>query len=119
MNTSVAYKTSLVLFSLFNPGKVEEHKHVLRQLAAELEIVQNRLGTDRERPEDCDLARELGHNIRNKLLIVSLWESLGFTEMPEEIRSRIAPVAHRAQIANPARESFSRVSICTTASSSN
>jgi hypothetical protein len=36
---------------------------------------------------------DLGHKIRNKLLIVSLWESLGFTEMPPEIRRLVTPVS--------------------------
>lgn len=93
MNTAFAYKTSLVLTALFNPLKIEQDTHVLRQLAADLDVVQNRLGTDRERLEDCERARELGHEIRNKLLIVSLWESLGFTEMPPEIRRLVTPVA--------------------------
>lgn len=93
MNTSFACKTSLLLASLFNPGKIERDKHILRQLVADLDIVQHRLGTDDERPDDCELARDLGHKIRNKLLIVSLWESLGFTEMPPETRRQITPVA--------------------------
>ena len=93
MNTGFAYKTSLVLTSLFNPLKIEQDKGLLRQLAIELDIVQNRLGTAKERPADCELARDLGHKIRNKLLIVSLWASLGFTEMPPEIRRRITSVA--------------------------
>ncbi|MFT3870648.1 MAG: hypothetical protein QM715_19530 [Nibricoccus sp.] len=97
MNTSFACKTSLILTSLFNPGKIERDKHLLRQLAVELEVVQNRLGTSNERADDCELARGLGHEIRNKLLIVSLWESLGFTEMPPEIRRQIAPIA-RAEV---------------------
>jgi len=92
MNATFSYTTS-VLSSLFNPRKIEQDKHVLRQLAADLDVVQHRLGTDKERPEDCDLARDLGHQIRNKLLIVSLWASLGFTEMPPEIRRQITPVA--------------------------
>ena len=92
MNAAFSYKP-LALTSLFNPLKVEQHKQVLRQLAADLDVVQNRLGTDRERPKDCDLARDLGHQIRNKMLIVSLWASLGFTEMPPEVRRLITPVA--------------------------
>lgn len=92
MNTSFACKTSVLLTSLFNPGKIERDKYVLRQLAGELNVVQSRLGTADERPDDCELARNLGHEIRNKLLIVSLWESLGFTELPPEIRRRITPI---------------------------
>lgn len=91
MNATFSYKT-LTLSSLFNPIKIEQDKHALRQLAADLDVVQIRLGTDNERPNDCELARDLGHKIRNKLLIVSLWESLGFTEMPAEIRRYIRPV---------------------------
>ena len=45
MNAAFSYPTS-VLSSLFNPKKIEQDKHVLRQLAADLDFVQNRLGTE-------------------------------------------------------------------------
>jgi len=92
MNSAFSYEP-IILSSLFNPTKTERDKQILRQLAADLDVVQNRLGTDKERPEDCDLARDLGHKLRNQMLIVSLWASLGFTEMPPEIGRLITPVA--------------------------
>jgi hypothetical protein len=91
MNAAFSYK-SLVFSALFNPLKVEQDKQVLRQLVAQLDVVQNRLGTDQERLDDCELARDLGHQIRNKLHIVSMWASLGFIEMPPEIKRLIRRV---------------------------
>jgi hypothetical protein len=91
MNAAFSYPTS-VLSSLFNPRKIEQDKQILRQLVADLDVVQNRLGTDQERTDDCELARDLGHQIRNKLHIVSLWASLGFIEMPPEIKRLIRRV---------------------------
>ncbi|MFT3781216.1 MAG: hypothetical protein QM790_04305 [Nibricoccus sp.] len=91
MNAALSCKT-LALSSLFNAGRIERDKDILRQLADELDVVQSRLGTDKEHADDCDLARDLGHKIRNKLLVLHLWESLGFTKMPTDIRRRIAPV---------------------------
>lgn len=92
MNAALSYRT-LIFSPLFNARKTEQDKHTLCQLATDLEVVQIRLGTVNERPEDCELARDLGHKIRNKLQVLSLWESLGFTELPPKLRCQINPVA--------------------------
>lgn len=55
---------------------VIQEKMILDQLTDEMELVQKRLGTTAEQTGDCQLARDLGHAIRNKLHVLCLWESL-------------------------------------------
>jgi len=42
------------------------------QLLVNLREVQSRLGTQKEQPGDLDLAREIGHTVRNKATVATL-----------------------------------------------
>ena len=55
----------------------------LHRLIEELSLVQSRLGTPLEEPNDYLLVRDLGHKIRNKLHLMQLWAELGMISRDE------------------------------------
>ncbi|MFT3782098.1 MAG: hypothetical protein QM790_08785 [Nibricoccus sp.] len=78
--------------TFFDRQKVESDKLVLQQLIADLNAVQQRLGTQKEQAGDCELARELGHKIRNKAHILVMLESLGLVELPSCLKHHVPNV---------------------------
>jgi hypothetical protein len=69
------------------PNKAAQTLLALFQLTADLNLVQTRLGTQREQVGDCELARNLGHTIRNKLQLLHMWESLDLVDLPPHLQS--------------------------------
>lgn len=63
-----------------DPGIVTRERMILDQLAREMTQVQKRLGTVAEQNGDCELARDLGHAIRNKLHVLRLLGVLSRTK---------------------------------------
>ncbi|MFT3870948.1 MAG: hypothetical protein QM715_21045 [Nibricoccus sp.] len=63
-----------------DPGVVTRERLALDQLAREMTQVQKRLGTPAEKHGDCELARDLGHAIRNKLHVLRLLGVVGRTK---------------------------------------
>jgi len=55
----------------------------LHRLIEELSLVQTRLGTPLEEPNDYLVVRDLGHKIRNKLHLMQLWAELGMISRDE------------------------------------
>lgn len=58
---------------VIDPSVITRERQILEQLSIELTQVQKRLGTSAEKTGDCQLARDLGHAIRNKLHVLRLW----------------------------------------------
>jgi hypothetical protein len=69
------------------PARAEQALLVLHQLIADLGLVQTRLGTSHEQSGDYERARELGHNIRNKLQVLQVWDSLGLVDLPPHLKA--------------------------------
>lgn len=76
--------------------KPESEKLILLQLTADLHVIQNRLGTPQEQPEDCQRAQDLGHNIRNKLHVLQTLDSLGVIELPAHLKAMKVPALNIA-----------------------
>jgi len=81
----------------FEPGKVDQEKLILFQLTADLQLVQTRLGTSQEQPEDCQRAQDLAHNVRNKLHVLQTLDSLGIIELPQRLKAMRPPVLNIAK----------------------
>jgi hypothetical protein len=69
------------------PSQAEQAMLILHQLIADLSLVQSRLGTSHELPDDYEQARLLGHNIRNKLQVLQMWDSLGLVDLPPHLKN--------------------------------
>ncbi len=54
-------------------SRIAQQKLLLERLIKALTLIQNRLGTPWEREDDCQKARDLGHEIRNKMHVLQLW----------------------------------------------
>lgn len=70
---------SVVPFSAAAEEMVAEQWCKLHRLIDELSQIQRRLGTPMEGGEDYINVRRLGHEIRNKLLLLQLWSETGVT----------------------------------------
>jgi hypothetical protein len=68
-------------------SKAEQALLVMNHLIADLSLVQTRLGTSHEQPGDYERARDLGHNIRNKLQVLQIWDSLGLVDLPPHLKA--------------------------------
>lgn len=53
----------------------------MHRMVEELSHVQKRLGTPSELDGDCCRAHELGHDIRNKIHVLQLWEDVRNAEL--------------------------------------
>jgi hypothetical protein len=69
------------------PSKTEQALLILHQLIADLSLVQTRLGTSHELPDDYKQARDLGHTIRNKLQVLQMWDALGQVNLPPHLKA--------------------------------
>lgn len=70
---------SVVPFSEAAEEMIAEQWCKLHRLIDELSQIQRRLGTPMEEEEDYANVRRLGHEIRNKLLLLQLWNESGVT----------------------------------------
>ncbi len=73
--------SSVVLFPPNSDELVTEQWYKLHHLIDELSHVQKRLGTPMEQAQDYSNVRLLGHEIRNKLLLLQLWSDTGVTKL--------------------------------------
>jgi len=74
---SSPYKYTPWVFPVVSPELVTKEWCTLHRLIEDLSLIQRRLGTPLEEPDDYMQVRELGHKIRNKLHLVQLWAELG------------------------------------------
>jgi hypothetical protein len=82
MNSRSPSGDSPVLRFPSNPEElVAEQWCKLHQLIDELSHIQGRLGTPLEQSDDYAHVRQLGHEIRNKLLLLQLWADTGLTKV--------------------------------------
>ncbi|MFT3782099.1 MAG: hypothetical protein QM790_08790 [Nibricoccus sp.] len=81
MSTALPRKAPPCLFPPVAAERIEREKSALLQLTREMKSVQKRLGTSRERSGDYQLARDLGHAIRNKIHLLRLWNAVGMLKL--------------------------------------
>jgi len=81
MSTALSSKSEISgRVRVIDPSTIVRERLILDQLSREMTQVQERLGTTAEQNGDCQLARDLGHAIRNKLHLLRLLGIQGRTK---------------------------------------